>query len=174
MMTRVVLVALALAVPAGAWAQGKADFSGTWKLVKDEPAGFKGPEPTAVTLRPSPGRGFGTHAPTLVIKQTASEITVDATHFGEYEGRKMTYKLDGSETVMDDPKYPGTAGFRWMTKARWEGDTLILFTYQGWNHFIDRLSLSGGQLTIRRDADGQSTFAGGNRLTHTLVYSKTS
>ena len=169
------MAALTLALPIAAWAQAKPDFSGMWKLDKSEPAAYKG-APGTTTLLPesSTGRGWGAHAPTLVIKQTGTDLTLESAQFGDTEPRRIVYKLDGSDTETADPKRPDMDGFRWMTKARWEGGTLVLFTYQGWNQMVDRLSLSGGQITISREISGQtggSTAASG---AHKLIYSKTS
>ena len=43
-----------------------------------------------------------------------------------------------------------------MLKARWEGNTLVVFTYNGWNQVRDKFTLDGGQLTISREIDGQT------------------
>lgn len=171
-MKRVMLVvALALAVPAVVWAQGNANFSGTWKLVKAEPPGYKGAR-GSTSLGGGPGAAWGATSPTLVIKQTASEMTVESTSFGADERRTMVYTLDGKEKVIDDPKHPGMAGFKWMMKGRWEGATLVLFTYQGWNQVRDKLSLTGGQLTISREIDGQTGGTTSVTGAQTLVYTK--
>ena len=171
-MRRVISVlVLTLALPAAAWAQGKADFSGTWKLSKAEPAGYKGGR-GSINLDPGPGAGWGATSATLVIKQTASQITVDSTAFGDNERRTFVYTLDNKEKVTDDPKHPGIEGWRWMLKGRWEGDTLVLFTYQGWNQVRDKLTLNGGQLTISREIDGQTGGSTSVTGPQTLVYTK--
>ena len=171
-----VVGALALALPAAAWAQGKPDFSGTWKLEKSEPAGYKGSGGLAgVTY--SMGRGWGAHAPTVVIKQTANELTLESAQFGEDPPRRVVYKLDGSEMVTDDPQHPGFSTFKWKTKVRWDGANLVLFSYHGWTNMVDTLSLSGGKLTIRREVSGQYGGGAGETETgvpHMLVYAKTS
>jgi hypothetical protein len=168
----VVLVGLALAFPPAPWAQQRPNLSGTWQLDTSEPAGYTGAAGSN-TLFPesSTGRAWGAHARTLVIKHTATEVTVESTHFGNNERRQFVYKLDGSDTETPDPKRPDIDGLRWLTRGRWEGDTLALYTYHGWNQMVDRLSLTGGQLTIRRELSGQtggSTAAAGP---HRLVYS---
>jgi len=164
-------VALVLAIPAAGWAQGKADFSGTWKLSKAEPAGYKGAR-GSITLGPSPGAGWGATSATLTIRQTGTEITVESASFGDNERRTFVYTLDDKEKVTDDPKHPGLAGWKWMTKGRWEGATLVLFTYQGWNQVRDKLTVSGGQLTISREIDGQTGGSTSVTGPQTLIYTK--
>ena len=91
------LVALALLVPGGVWAQGNASVSGTWKLDKVDP-----PLPTGRGGRGGGGGGGNTYeenvfspAPTsLVITQTPTEVTVQT------GSTKAVYKLDNSLTVM--------------------------------------------------------------------------
>jgi hypothetical protein len=59
-----------------------------------------------------------------------------------------------------------------MTKGRWEGATLVLFTYQGWNQVRDKLNLTGSQLTISREIDGQTGGTTSVTGAQTLVYTK--
>ena len=169
--TFVLLAALALALPAAMRAQGNVDFSGTWKLSKAQPAGYKGAKGDG-SIDPGPGAGWAATSQTIVIKQSANEITITSTSFGENEERTFTYTLDNKEKVMDDTKHPGIAGWRWMTKARWEGSTLVVFTYQGWNQIRDKYTLSGGQLTISREFDGQTGGTTSVTGPQTLVYTK--
>src|SRR5437667_12854040 len=73
------LVAVALIVPAGVWAQGSANLSGTWKLDRVDP-----PVPTGRGGRGGGGGGGNAYeenvfspAPTsLVITQTPTEVPV--------------------------------------------------------------------------------------------------
>jgi hypothetical protein len=176
MIGRIMLsLALAFGLPGAAWAQTKPDFTGTWKLDKSEPSGYAGAAGSRGVLpESSTGRGWAAHAPTLTIKQTGTDLTIESTQFGDNQPRRMAYKLDGSETETPDPKRPDMDGFRWLTKARWEGGVLTLYTYQGWNQMVDRLSLSGGQLTISREISGQTGGSSAASGPHKLVYSKTS
>src|SRR5438445_11198726 len=83
------LVALAFAGSPAARAQAKPDFSGTWTFASSAPAGYAG------------SAGWGIPAPTMVIKQSATEISVDS---GQYGGpMKVVYKLDGSDTIWEAP-----------------------------------------------------------------------
>ena len=99
----------------------------------------------------------------------ASEITVASAQYGGQ--LTVVYKLDGSDTIWEAPSSTqsgSTAIVKWRTKARWDGNKLILFTWNtALNQLRDVLSLSGGGLTIVRATEqpGPSTNA-------TLTYSK--
>jgi hypothetical protein len=152
------LVALALIVPAGMWAQGTASFSGTWKLDKVDP-----PLPTG---RGGRGGGEGGNsyeenafspAPTrLVITQTPTEVTVQT------GSTKAVYKLDNSLTVT--PVGDINALKTW---AHWDGSKLHLHQKQGMSFARDILSVSGGALTVVLDLE-----SGGGSTTRTLTYTK--
>jgi len=159
MIKRIVLLLVALtAIVPAAWAQARPDLSGTWKFSASTPANYPG------------SAGWGVPSPTIVLKQSATEITVQS---GQYGAQPMTvvYKLDGSDTIWEAPSVTqsgSTAIVKWRTKARWEGNKLILFTWNtALNQLRDVLSLSGGALTIVRATEqpGPSTNA-------TLTYSK--
>lgn len=159
MMRRVVLLSVALTVilPAAARAQGKPDFSGTWKFATSTPPNYPG------------SAGWGVPSPTIVVKQSATEITVEGGQFGGQ--MKVVYTLDGSDTIWEAPatsQSGSSAVVKWRTKARWDENKLILFTWNtALNQLRDILSLSGGALTIVRATEqpGPSTNA-------TLTYSK--
>jgi hypothetical protein len=91
---------------------------------------------------------------------------------GQYGGQMtVVYKLDGSDTIWEAPSMTQsgtTAVVKWRTKARWDGNTLILFTWNtALNQMRDVLSLRNGALTIVRGTEqpGPSTNA-------TLTYAK--
>ena len=159
MITRIIplLVALTAGVPA-AWAQAKPDFTGTWKLSATNPPNYPG------------SAGWGVPSPTIVVKQNATEVAVQS---GQYGAAPMTvvYKLDGSDTIWEAPSVTqsgSTAVVKWRTKARWDGNTLILFTWNtALNQMRDVLSVRNGALTIVRGTEqpGPSTNA-------TLTYNK--
>lgn len=152
------LAALTVAVPA-AWAQAKPDLSGTWKLSATNPPNYPG------------SAGWGVPSPTVVVKQSASEISIQS---GQYGATPMTvvYKLDGTDTIWEAPSMTqsgSTAVVKWRTKARWDGNKLILFTWNtALNQMRDILSVGNGTLTVVRGTEqpGPSTNA-------TLTYSKT-
>jgi hypothetical protein len=151
------LVALTVAVPA-AWAQEKPDLSGTWKLSATNPPNYPG------------SAGWGVPSPTVVVKQNASEISIQS---GQYGATPMTvvYKLDGADTIWEAPSMTqsgSTAVVKWRTKARWDGNKLLLFTWNtALNQMRDILSVSNGTLTVVRGTEqpGPSTNA-------TLTYSR--
>src|ERR1044071_127936 len=99
------LVALTVAASA-AWAQAKPDFSGTWKLSGTTPPNYPG------------SAGWGVPSPTLVVKQTPTDITIQA---GQYGATPMTvvYKLDGSDNIWEAPSVTqsgASAVVEWRTK----------------------------------------------------------
>ena len=153
----VVCLAVALAAPALGWAQGKADFTGTWTL--DEAKSDPAPAGRG-------GRG-GATASKLVIKQTASELTVESTM--PNGAQTAVYKLDGSESVnkigMGESK----------SKASWEGNNLVISSQQQLQTpngtfditVKDVYSVQGGVLTL---TSTRTTGRGDN--TRKLVYTK--
>ena len=160
MMKRIVLllVALTVVLPAAARAQAKPDFSGTWRFSASTPPNYPG------------SAGWGVPSPTIVLKQNANEITVESRQYGA-QPMTVVYKLDGSDTIWEAPSVTqsgSTAIVKWRTKARWDGNKLILFTWNtALNQLRDILSVSGGALTIVRGTEqpGPSTNA-------TLTYNK--
>lgn len=115
-------VTAALALPALAWAQAKADFSGTWTFdeAKSDPAGGPGGGGGG---RPAGGGGGGARmgggTPSkLVIKQTGTELTVESTL--PSGAQTAVYKLDGSESA----NKMGTGESK--SKASWDGANLVL------------------------------------------------
>ena len=159
MIIRMTLLVLALTVSVSAvFAQAKPDFSGTWKLSATSPPNYPG------------SAGWGVPSPTVVVKQSPTEITIQS---GQYGSNPMTvvYKLDGSDTIWDaqSATQSGTTTMvKWRTKARWDGTKLILFTWNtALNQMRDVMSVSNGALTIQRGTEqpGPSTNA-------TLTYNK--
>ena len=159
MIKRMTLLLIALSVGvSAAWAQAKPDLSGTWNLSGINPPNYPG------------SAGWGVPSPTIVVKQGPTEVAIES---GQYGARQMTvvYKLDGSDTIWDAPSMTQsgtTATVKWRTKARWDGNKLILFTWNtALNQMRDVLSVSNGALTIVRGTEqpGPSTNA-------TLTYTK--
>jgi hypothetical protein len=99
-----IIAAVAIALPALGASQAKPDFSGTWTFdeVKSDPA----PQ----------GAGRGMAPATLIIKQSADEITIE-----QAAQPKLTavYKLDNTESVNKNPL--GEV----RSKTRWDGDKLV-------------------------------------------------
>jgi hypothetical protein len=160
MMMRVVLLSLVigLGLPAAGRAQAKPDLSGTWTLSTTNPPNYPG------------SAGWGIPSPTVVVKQSASDISIQS---GQYGVQPMTvvYKLDGSDTIWDAPSTTqsgSTAVVKWRTKARWDGNKLLLFTWNtALNQMRDIVSVSNGTMTVVRGTEqpGPSTNA-------TLTYTK--
>jgi hypothetical protein len=153
----VLIVALSVGVSA-AWAQAKPDFSGSWKLSGTTPANYPG------------SAGWGVPSPTLVVKQTPTEVTIQGGQYGP-SPMSVVYKLDGSDNIWEAPSATQsgtTAIVKWRTKARWDGNKLILFTWNtALNQMRDVMSVGNGALTIQRGTEqpGPSTNA-------TLTYAK--
>ena len=186
-MRRVVLlfVALALTAPVARWAQARGpqgrgqsapvkvpDFAGKWSYQVPPPAeggrgggrgGGGGPRVGGLD-----GGGFnnwGPAAPTLVITQTATAITLDR---GPGE-TKWVYKLDGTENVIPDPTNTEPGGpYPFKTKTRVDGARLILYTRQGLNQQRDILTLNGNVLNMTRDTETPP----GSGIDIKLVYNK--
>jgi hypothetical protein len=150
-------VVLALAFPVVAHGQAKPDFTGTWTVNAKEPATYNG------------SNGWGIPS-TMVIKQSATEISIESGQFAA-QPMRVVYRLDGTDTIWDatgSSQSGVTTTVKWRTKARWDGDRLVLFTWNtALNQMRDIMSLSGGRLTVTRATEqpGPSTNA-------VLTYSK--
>jgi hypothetical protein len=151
-------IALALTLPAAVAAQQRPNFAGTWKYVSSTPPNYPG------------SNGWGVPSPTVMVTQTGTELTIESGQFGA-TSMKVVYKLDGTDTVWDgtsSSQSGSTAVVKWRTKASWDGNRLVLYTWNtALNQMRDIMSLSGGQLTIVRATEqpGPSTNA-------TLTYTK--
>ncbi|MBI4885601.1 MAG: hypothetical protein HY824_00775 [Acidobacteria bacterium] len=160
MTTRIGLLFLAatLVAPPILSAQARPSFAGTWTFSTSAPAGYPG------------SNGWGVPSPTMVVTQTAAELTIDSGQFGAMP-MKVVYKLDGSDTIWDAPSSSqsgNTAIVKWRTKASWDGAKLVLYTWNtALNQMRDIMSLNGGTMTIVRATEqpGPSTNA-------TLTYSR--
>jgi hypothetical protein len=161
------LLALALVLPAIARAQGNPNFSGTWKLAKIDPptdprngrppaAAGGGGAPDDYGDAASVREIFGQTPQSLMITQTANQITVKVGPENE------TYTLDNKVTVT-----PATAVNALKTWAHWNGTKLHLHFKKGMNWGRDILSMNGGQLTVVRDIESN-----GGSAVFTMTYSK--
>jgi hypothetical protein len=120
--TATIVTAVALALAVGLAAQGKTNFSGTWKRdasKSDAPMGRGGAMMGDVTL---------------TIAQTATELTVDR-QMGQMS-QKAVYKLDGTESTN-----PGGRGGEVKSKAAWDGAKLVIDSTQ-------TMSMGGNEMTI--------------------------
>ena len=160
MTNRHVLLVLALAasVPAGARAQGNANFSGTWTLTRSDPpvAAGRGGGRGGGIGGPYAETTFNQAPPTIVITQTGRDVAV------QIGSAKAVFTLDGQTTSTP----PGDV-LALKTRAHWEDARLHLHYKQGMNWGRDILSVDGGTLTLVRDLE-----SGGGSTTRTLTYSK--
>lgn len=146
---------LAVATAAMAASDEQKNFSGRWKM------DFSRSESAhqAVPIR----------SVTLVIEQTAREVTVETTrNSGEDSGaatEKLTYKLDGSEHTMVSP-----SGALIKTRARWDGGNLVTEAVRTINgapvtiQHVLSLGSGGKELTINKTLRVQHGYqsSGGN------------
>ena len=157
---RAVLVVLVAGIllPAALSAQGRPDFSGTWTFASSVPANYPG------------SNGWGVPSPAVVMTQTAAALTIESGQFGANR-MKVVYKMDGTDTIWEAPSSSqsgSTAIVKWRTKASWDGNRLVLYTWNtALNQMRDIMSVADGRLTIVRATEqpGPSTNA-------TLIYSK--
>ena len=176
-MRRMVLLALTLTAPPTAFVQALGqgapvkipDFAGKWTYrVPPSTEGGRGSQSGGLRVGGLEGGGFynwGPAAPTLIITQTATEVTLDR---GPGE-TKWVYALNGTEKVIPDPtnKEPG-GPYPFKTKARVDGAKLILYTRQGLNQQRDILTLNGNVLNMTRDTETPP----GSGIDIKLVYSR--
>ena len=127
-------VVLALALPVIAHGQAKPDFSGTWTVSGKEPSAYNG------------SNGLGVPS-TMTIKQSATEVTIESGQFAA-QPMRVVYKLDGSDNIWEasgSSQSGVTTTVKWRTKARLDGNRLVLFTWNtALNQMRDIMSLSGG------------------------------
>ena len=159
-MKRVLLLAATMAViiPFTARAQGKPDFSGTWTLdtAKSDPA-------------PAGRGGGGGGAPTLTIKQTATELSIQSE--GRQGPQTMTYKLDGSESKNEQMGRGGAQTL--VSKAKWDGASLVIDTtreVQGMSittHEVRKLDNGGKEMKVE-----STTQTPQGEIKRNVVYTK--
>ena len=146
----ILAVAIALAAATGVGAQSKPDFSGTWKMVKQDPptpagrgGGVRG---GSKALESTPG--------TIVIAQKGNDMAFESV-FADGWNRKLAFELDFEQTVNPLPE-GGDGGEPRLngptkTRGRWMGEQLYLHMTQGLGQRRDILTMKGNTLSIRRD-----------------------
>ncbi len=137
--------ALVVALVVGLAAQGKTDFSGTWKRDASKS------DAPAMGGRGGMGGGGMAAEDSRTVVQTATELTIDIKR-GD-TSQKLVYKLDGSESVNS-----GMRGGERKSKAKWDGETLVIESTQ-------TMSMGGNEMTMaskevwQLGADGALTVA---------------
>lgn len=127
-----VLVAT-LNVPAPAWAQSMADFSGAWALDASRSQG-------------QPARGV-VGPPPLVITQTANELTIQTRRGAQ--SQTVIYKLDGSVSANKTEN-----GDMVLSKSYWDGATLVTESRGALGESVvttrelRRLNAGGNEMTV--------------------------
>jgi len=150
----VVALVFALQTASAVEAQQQPNFSGTWKLAKEDPP----------TTGRGGGRGGGDDrgalraleaSPVAVkIAQSGNDLTFESTMSDGWV-RTLQFKLDFAYT--ENPLPPGGDGGEprlngaTKTRGRWMGNKLYLHLTQGLGQRRDILTLSGGVLSIQRD-----------------------
>ena len=158
-MRRTTIIAAIIAVLAYVFVfgQGAGALAGAWTL-QQEPGG-RG------------GRGAIPGVPTateMVIKASATEVTIDANTGSAQTMQTSIYRLDGSETAV-----PGPLGWTVKAKAAWKDGSLVVNTVrsiEGPNgpigaEFVDVYTVAGNELRVLRTQ---------GRNKQTLVYKRKS
>lgn len=151
----VVLTLVSMAAPSTN-AQQHPDFTGTWKLVKQDPpprTGGRGGERDAR----GGGRALESTPSMIVITQSANAMAFESTTGSAPDPfiRKLEFNLDFEITI--NPLPPGADGGEprlngpTKTRGRWMADGLYLHLTQGLGQRRDILTLNDGVLQIRRD-----------------------
>jgi hypothetical protein len=134
-------------------AQQHPNFSGTWKLIKQDPpttgrGGGRGGNDRGAT------RALETSPATLKIAQNGNDLTFESTMSDGWV-RTLQFKLDF--VITENPLPPGGDGGEprlngpTKTRGRWMGNKLFLHQTQGLGQRRDVLTLEGGMLSIQRD-----------------------
>jgi len=145
---------LALTAAPGVHAQQQANFTGTWKLAKQDPpprparGGRDGEENRGAT------RALEVAPVTLKIVHNGDDMTFESTMSDGFV-RTLKFNLKFEYTV--NPLPPGADGGEprlngpTKTRGRWMGERLFLHLTQGLGQRRDILTLNGNVLSIQRD-----------------------
>ena len=120
--TALMSVAAVAIMASNAFAQGKANFAGTWNIVQDPNAAAAAPGGGMGRGGRGGGGGFG---PTFTIVQDAKTLTITRT-MGQNEV-KSVYNLDGSESKNSVMGRGGQAQ-EVVSKAKWDVDKIVIET----------------------------------------------
>ena len=138
---KLVIPILAIILPSAVAGQGAIDFSGTWKM--------------DVTRSESAHQAVPIGPVTLIIKQTATEVSMQTRHA---EAKKsaahneiLTYRLDGSESTVTLAD-----GSPIKCRAHWEGTKLVTGTTRNIQGatittlYAHSLDATGNELSIHK------------------------
>jgi hypothetical protein len=153
-------VCLAIVLQAAAFAQGRPDFSGTWRFnqAKSSP-NIAGNTP----IVPFPSQ--------LVVKQTATELQVDGSSVRQ-QPTSAVFKLDGSKGSIKAP-----SGITETGEAKFEGSTMVITSRRSFTSplgetvvdFKEIWTLNGNVLTIEK-----TRTESGDAATEKAVFDKMS
>jgi hypothetical protein len=152
-------------------AQTPPDFSGRWASATPAAAsGVRG-----VSIEPGTlGSGWGTE---LTIDQRAGQLTVDRLQFSTYDMQpplRFIYALDGSESrnVVNMGRGPQ----EFVSRANWEGTTLVITTTYDFRDPVSGKITSGGmRQAVTLDSSGSlvvTTAHRGSEVTAATTYKK--
>ena len=173
----IVAVAALVALPAGARAQAKPNFSGSWTLSQSGSAGAPPPSRGARGGGGGGRGGAGAVPQSLTITQTATQITIERAMAGGAL-TSAVYDLDGSESgnLLGDV-------FLSKSKVSWDSAKLVIATTKDFGEVAsggmtqeitkEVYSLEGDVLTVSMTLPGTAAMPAGGQ-TRTLVYNKKS
>jgi hypothetical protein len=150
----VVAMVLALLAAPSIDAQQRANFTGTWKLAKQDPPPASGRGGRGGGAERGSTRALEVTPVSVKITHSGNDLTFEST-MGDGWVRTLQFKLDFTYTV--NPLPPGGDGGEpringpTKTRGRWLGDKLYLHMTQGLGQRRDILTMSGNVLSIQRD-----------------------
>jgi hypothetical protein len=153
-----IVLSLALGVHAVTLAQTRPDFTGTWRYNQ----GKSNPNTSGNT----PNIAFPSQ---IVVKQTATEISVDSTSVRQ-QPVSAVYELDGSKVTVQAP-----SGISETGEARIDGGNLVITSRRSFsspagdivNDFKEVWTVTGNTLTIVK-----TRTQSGDSITEKAVYDK--
>ncbi len=145
--TTALSVAAIVMMSVGVFAQAKPSFAGKWARQADAaaPAGGGGR-----------GGGRGGFGQEVTITQDANTITMEYTQ-GQNPVKRV-FKLDGTDST-NTMSFGGNS-IEQVSKATWEGSTLVIVTAGQNGQTRQALSLVNGDLVIDQTAPGRGEGAG--------------
>jgi len=152
----IVAIVVSLAFPVALAAQANPELAGTWTIDRGSaPAGRGGGGIPGIPI-----------ASTMIIKLSASDVTMETDTGSGQSMQSFVYKLDGSSNPV-----PGALGWETKANASWQGANLVVMTQRSMTgptgpmgvEVKDVYSVAGDVLTIDRSM---------GRVTQKLSYRK--